>query len=831
MALGWLLFIECKNMQSDTNVNRSHKMLKSLLFFVLISIQLIAQTTYYVSNSQGNDSNNGTSQTTPWKTLSKVSSASLNPGDQVLFRRNDTWIGERLSVSRSGNQNNLISFKSYGSGNKPLINGNLAFNDYVVRVNSSVSYLKFEDIEFKGMNFTGANWPGCIKLEQRANNIVFDYCKFSSSDYDVEQRQATVMVIDPAYITFNGCEFTGSMTGVLFITNYENSKNDGHHITFTNNYFHDLDPREYGTSEPVRGVGIRFLYWFDSIQNGLGDATPGTTWGSEGVFRDIVISENTFRNCYMGISHYEDGDYVINGVKNYNWEITDNIADRLFFNFLDLCPIGWRGGLANKSIVSGNVIDSSGWNQNGSIFEYAPGGYINVIQTHNWDNVIIEKNIISNIILVSNAGDGNAIILDYTTYSPSTYSCDSIIIRNNIIYNVRQDNPPSGSVASAGINLYTSQNCETYNNVIYDSRNGIYCSGSPARNNLIYNNTIVNMEYDGMGLNSSTGTVLRNNIIANCGHLAIQIGGGITPTVSHTLFYNNGTDITGTNSVTGNPLFVNAASKNFRLSNSSPAINSGTPVISPIGINRTFDADGNEAPVGNWDIGAYEFGSTGGGTNNINVNLNILLEGSFNNGSMSTTLTNDGHLPLNQPYNQAPWNYNGNQSVSSVPAGVVDWVLLELRTGTSATTTIVRKAAFLKSDGSVVGLDGISKVTFDGLSAGSYYVVIRHRNHLAVMSVNPLSLSDNSTLYDFTTGQGKAYGTNPMSDLGNGKWGMTAGDGDINGLVNVIDYGTVGNFLFATGYIFGDLDMNGVINVMDYAKTNLNLFRNSQVPN
>ena len=40
--------------------------------------------------------------------------------------------------------------------------------------------------------------------------------------------------------------------------------------------------------------------------------------------------------------------------------------------------------------------------------------------------------------------------------------------------------------------------------------------------------------------------------------------------------------------------------------------------------------------------------------------------------------------------------------------------------------------------------------------------------------------------------------------LGNGMWGMYAGDGDSNGIVNVLDYGMVGNFLFETGYKSGD---------------------------
>ena len=50
---------------------------------------------------------------------------------------------------------------------------------------------------------------------------------------------------------------------------------------------------------------------------------------------------------------------------------------------------------------------------------------------------------------------------------------------------------------------------------------------------------------------------------------------------------------------------------------------------------------------------------------------------------------------------------------------------------------------------------------------GDYYIVIEHRNHLSVMSKNKVTLP-NVTVYDFTTAQDKAYGTNPMADLGGG---------------------------------------------------------------
>ena len=48
---------------------------------------------YYVSN-EGDDNNDGLSAVTPWKTLSKVSNADLNPGDGVFFRRGDLFRGK-----------------------------------------------------------------------------------------------------------------------------------------------------------------------------------------------------------------------------------------------------------------------------------------------------------------------------------------------------------------------------------------------------------------------------------------------------------------------------------------------------------------------------------------------------------------------------------------------------------------------------------------------------------------------------------------------------------------------------------------------------------------
>lgn len=78
--------------------------------------------TYYVDSTNGNDSNPGTSYSSPWKTIAKVNASTFVPGDSVLFKRGEVW-RERLRVPSSGSSVNPITFGAYGTGNKPLISG------------------------------------------------------------------------------------------------------------------------------------------------------------------------------------------------------------------------------------------------------------------------------------------------------------------------------------------------------------------------------------------------------------------------------------------------------------------------------------------------------------------------------------------------------------------------------------------------------------------------------------------------------------------------------------------------------------------------------------
>ena len=211
------------------------------------------------------------------------------------------------------------------------------------------------------------------------------------------------------------------------------------------------------------------------------------------------------------------------------------------------------------------------------------------------------------------------------------------------------------------------------------------------------------------------------------------------------------------------------------------------------------------------------------------VNTKAYLQGCFNSNEMYSALNDSLLIPANQPYNSSPWNYDGNESVIP-PEGAVDWILLELRSNVNSNSTVGRRAAFIMNDGLIVDLDGLNPVSFPLVPSGDYYIVVKHRNHLSIMSANKVALSPNYTFYDFTSSQNKAYGNQPMVLLTNQKYGMYSGDGDSNGVINVMDYGTVGNNLFQTGYLQGDLDMSGTVNVLDYGKTNQNLLKVSSVP-
>jgi hypothetical protein len=225
----------------------------------------------------------------------------------------------------------------------------------------------------------------------------------------------------------------------------------------------------------------------------------------------------------------------------------------------------------------------------------------------------------------------------------------------------------------------------------------------------------------------------------------------------------------------------------------------------------------------------------------------VFLEGPYNTSTdeMTTSLNSFGYIQTESPYSE-------DLRTATVPSNVTDWVLVQLRS-TANGTAVASRSAFLHKDGRIVADDGTTNRVDLTASAGNYYIVVKHRNHLAVMSSAAVTFSGSPsvTTYDFTTGSDKYYGTDGAKELEPGVWGMWAGD--VNG-DGILKYSDIDNDRLeilirlgyiqtstTTGYYNEDINMDGEVRYSDIDNDrliileNLNYIqtstRSTQVPN
>ena len=279
-------------------------------------------------------------------------------------------------------------------------------------------------------------------------------------------------------------------------------------------------------------------------------------------------------------------------------------------------------------------------------------------------------------------------------------------------------------------------------------------------------------------------------------------------------------------------------------SNSSGTIPGGAKGSAEVGLK--FDAKGREE--GTYHAGIIVHSNAPGEADTIpvtlnvtsaaTVNLTVFLEGPFDGTAMDPAMCQKGLLPLAQPYNQPPWNYQGTESVEEIPSGqIVDWVLIDFRDAADAAsatpeTSIRRQAAFLLSDGSVVGLDGVSPLLFSATVTDKLFIAVYHRNHLPILSANEIVLTEGVYPYNFSTDVSQVYGGEDGYKLiGTGVCGMVAGDGNADGTVDATDrtiwLGNAGQH----GFFTGDYSLDGETNNIDKAVFwHFNRGKQSQVP-
>ena len=69
--------------------------------------------TYYVSQIDGNDTNDGLSKSSAFATLFAINRLTLKPGDRVLLARGSVFEGQFLQIKDSGTKESPIEIGAY----------------------------------------------------------------------------------------------------------------------------------------------------------------------------------------------------------------------------------------------------------------------------------------------------------------------------------------------------------------------------------------------------------------------------------------------------------------------------------------------------------------------------------------------------------------------------------------------------------------------------------------------------------------------------------------------------------------------------------------------
>ncbi|MCB1637416.1 MAG: hypothetical protein KDI15_01060 [Thiothrix sp.] len=224
----------------------------------------------------------------------------------------------------------------------------------------------------------------------------------------------------------------------------------------------------------------------------------------------------------------------------------------------------------------------------------------------------------------------------------------------------------------------------------------------------------------------------------------------------------------------------------------------------------------------------------GDAASGVSLQVRGLLQGArVRDGAlMRDDLRRKGLIPLQQPYGSGTVSleYGGAETLDPALLALegadapVDWVLVELRNPDNVFERLAGYAGVLQRDGDVAdALSNVTVLNFSDVVPGSYYVALRHRNHLGVMTAAPVALSGTAVSVDFTAVETALYGSD-AGVVADGVPMLWAGDGNGDDAVVSAGFGSDMSTLYGTVLISAEnvrANNNFVLN--GYYPTDLNL--------
>lgn len=528
------------------------------LFASLIICSVGWTATYYLDATNGNDSNNGTSQSTPWKTISKVNSSKFNPGDQILFKRGKTW-REQLVVPSSGSSGTPVTFGAYGSGSLPIITG--------------------ADILASGWTQTsGTVWQASVTTEPK---LVF----FNRTLGTHKSSLTGVTAANQWYWAAN----------VLYVHSTSNPA-----TAFTNPGV-EAGQRDFGIDVSWAYITIQDIHTTKTNHSGI---RFSDAWAGHGtLYSPQAIRVTSDYNYNNGIMFGALGADLVDVLAENN--VTS-------FNGGPGIEVGNWDAVITGITIQDNTIDSNNWQSTSPLFNSTAGLHITSTGNgsaygHTLKNAVIQRNTVSNC--TNQPGlwldtVGTNVVAQYNKiyncyYGAYVENSTAVRLSYNLIYNC----PHLGIQVTRLVH-----NNLVYNNTVYGCGTGIAVgwthpstggvTGNLIKNNISWGNSTVALSANNGGQNDGTngsGNVYAYNMFGPEATNFITWGASIYSTVAA---WQTASSQSG--NLASNPLFVSSSKPDFHLQSNSPAIKRGTSV----GLTRDYAG----SPVGTPPtIGAYEY--------------------------------------------------------------------------------------------------------------------------------------------------------------------------------------------------------------------------------
>lgn len=401
---------------------------------------------YYVSSSGGDDTNNGLSPDTPWASLERLAKFSFVPGDSILFKSGDTFIGQ-LKFLGSGMDGSPIVISNFGTGDIPLFDGAKAEGG---AYNAAIFFNNQEYIEVENLEITNER---LIPRQGFSDTDAFGILVYNDGDKVMRHFRFRKLKIRDVYaISLDGVEFNK--------------------IKVSGIYFKTESNTESGNEKHIRDIVIENCYITHTARFGIFSQHGG---GIEGVGNDSINRNMNlvFRNNHF----YELGGSGIVPGRSFNCLVENNVFEYCGSDYdsrmANRGSGAWfwncRNVIAqyNKSLHIRGYNDSYGMHidfGNKNVFlqynysEDSEGGFVEILGKN--------KNSVYRFNLSINDGfrdkHGNTLWVSTYAGSSTRIPSDSNFIYNNTIY------------ADAGItpDIYIEgENTFVYNNIFYAAGN------------------------------------------------------------------------------------------------------------------------------------------------------------------------------------------------------------------------------------------------------------------------------------------------------------------------------------------------------------------------